>query len=348
MIIILAVLLGIVGLFLSAFFGGTETGFYRVSRIRVQLDAIEGNRIAQWLLHLLNHPSLFIATILLGNNIAHYFVSVAGVIFVQAMFDSTGHSAEILATLLLTPLLFVYGEMFPKYIFMQIPERLLRFAMPLFFVFLVLTLPISLMIWLLNRSLAFLLGERQEPLQLRLARRELAKRFDEGQEHGLILPSQRQLTRNVFHVASQSVLNYMTPINHYPSVTLAMPPDVMLAVAHKHELSEFPVFSERTPEQPIGYVRTIELVLALEASDSRLQASGTSIEINPEARSPKSEAFLRELIEIDDGHSPLNAMLLFQAGDESLALVVDDNDNILGLISEKRLMSFLFAEKGHG
>ena len=365
MTILLAVVLGSIGLLLSAFFGGTETGFYRVSRIRVQLDAVEGNRLAQWLLHLFNHPSLFIATILLGNNIANYTVSTASVILVHALVTTTGNSAEILATLLLTPFLFVYGEMFPKYVFMQIPEQAFRYALPLFFVFLVLMLPVSLVIWLFNRCLAFLLGEKHEPLQKRLARRELIKRFDEGQEHGIILPSQRQLTRNVFNVASQSILHSMTPINHYPAITLAMSPVEMFSVARELGLAEFPVFdaglqasdfrlqetvsnpkpevlspkSEACPLQPVGYVRTIELALAL-------QPSGENIESNPEARSLKPEACslpLRELIAIDDDHSPLNAMLLFQASGESLGMVTDENGHIPGLISEKRLMSILFS-----
>jgi len=325
MTIFLAVLVGGVGMFLSAFFGGTETGFYRVSRIRVQLDAIEGHRLSQWLLHLINHPSLFIATILFGNSFANYLISAATVVFVQEVFHPTGNSTEILATLLLTPFLFVYAEMFPKYLFMQSPERLLRLALPPFLVFLVLLLPISMFIWLLNRSLTLLLGEKHEPLRTRLARHELIKRFEEGQEHGLILPSQRQLTRNVFHVALQPLLHYVTPIKDYPAITLTMPPHEMLAVARRHELSEFPVFPDGNLGQPTAYVRTMELALAC--------ASG----------SDPVELPLREWIEIHDSHSPLNAMLLFQASDESLALVVDAGSHILGLISEKRLMNVLFS-----
>jgi CBS domain containing-hemolysin-like protein len=259
---------------------------------------------------------------------SNYLISAATVVIVQAMFTLSGNSAEILATLLITPFLFVYCEMFPKYIFMQSPERLLRFAMPMFFVFFILLLPITLVIWLLNRGLALLLSEQHKPLQTQLARQELVKRIDEGQEYGLILSSQRQLTRNVFNVASQSIMHYTTPIDHYPVMTRAMSPVEMLAVAQQHELSEFPVFSDRNPEQPIGYIRTIELALSslADATDS------DSIEMP-----------LRELIEIDDDHSPLNAMLLFQTGDETLALVIDENDNTLGLISEKRLMNVLFS-----
>ena len=369
---ILTVLLGIIGVTLSAFFGGTETGFYRVSRIRVQLNAIEGDRISRLLLHLINHPSLFIATILLGNSFANYLISAAAVLFVQTVFVTTGNSAEILVTLLLTPFLFVFAEMFPKYIFMQAPERLLRCIMPPFFVFHVLMLPISSVIWLLNRSFAFLLGETHEPLHLRLARRELTKRFDEGQEYGLILPAQRQLTRNVFQVASQSILHYMTPVSHYPVVTLAMPPVEMLVIAKRYELSEFPVFAEGsgtkdeeqgardedflplTPHpsplrlQPVGYVRTIELALALTAVNQSRDGNGAVIPPNDFRGFDLSNTIalpLRELIEIDNDHSPLNVMLLFQACDESLGMVTDENDNILGLISEKCLMSILFTGK---
>lgn len=342
MMVVLAILLGLVGLFLSSFFSGTETGFYRVSRIRVQLDAIEGHRLSQWLLHLINRPSLFIATILIGNNIANYLVSTAGVIFVQAVFVAAGDSAEILATLMLTPLLFVFGEMFPKYLFMQTPERMLKRILPLFFVFLVLLLPISLIIWLFNRGLSFLLGEKHEPLQTKFARRELTRRFDEGQEYGLILPSQRQLTRNVVTVATQSILYYMTPINDYPMIRFSASPQEMLAIAKKYELPEFPVFSDWNENLPVGYVRTIELALALTQADATSDMSKKDGDPKPEITAP-----VRELIEIDDDHSPLNAMLLFQAGGESLAIVVDEDDNILGLISEKRLMSVLFAGEKH-
>ena len=329
MMIVLALLLGAVGLSLSGFFSGTETGFYRVSRIRVQLDAIEGHRFAQWFLLLINRPSLFIATILLGNNIANYIVSTAGVIFVQTVFVSAGGSGEILATLLLTPFLFVYGEMFPKYIFLQVPEQMLKRVLPLFFVFLILLLPISLIIWLLNHCLSLLLGERHEPLQNKLARRELTRRFDEGQEYGIILPAQRQLTRNVFAVASQSIWHYMTPIDSYPMIQSSMPPREMLALAQEHDLPEFPVFSDWNAALPVGYVRTIELALAITQSEDEIEAP------------------LRELNEIDDDHSPLNAMLLFQAAGESLVMVTDKNDNILGLISEKRLMSVFFSGEKH-
>ncbi|MDR1385528.1 MAG: CNNM domain-containing protein [Planctomycetaceae bacterium] len=353
--IVVAILLGIIGLILSGLFSGTEMGFYRVPRIRVQLDAIEGRRFSQWLLWLINRPSLFIATILIGNNTANYLVSTAGVLFVQTAFEPTGNSPEIIATLMLTPFLFVYGEMFPKYVFMQIPETALKYTMPVFFVFLVIFLPISIIVWLLNRVLSLLLGEKEESLQLRLARREISRRFDEGQEAGLILSAQRILARNVFQTASRSILHDVTPLTDYPMIRRSTPPREMLTIATHHALSEFPVFSDWNAEQPVGYVRTIELALAARQSKNNRdkQNAGHDVVSETELTSVDSnvptdqvEMPVRELLEFDDDHSPLNALLLFQATGESVALVVGENDKIHGLISEQRLLHIMFSGKG--
>ncbi|MDR1493767.1 MAG: CNNM domain-containing protein [Planctomycetaceae bacterium] len=354
--IVFAILLGITGLILSGLFSGTEMGFYRVPRIRVQLDAIEGRRSSQWLLWLINRPSLFIATILIGNNIANYLVSMSGVFFVQAMFEPTGNSPEILATLILTPLLFVYGEMFPKYVFMQIPETALKYTTPIFFVFLALFLPISIFVWALNRGLSLLLDEKEKPLRLRLARHEISRRFDEGQEAGLILPAQRILARNVFQTASRSILHDVTPIADYPAIKRSTPPREMLALAESLAISEFPVFSDWNAKQPVGYVRTIELALAVRQSKSNKNREKTTTEraaiseaeltsADSDISTGDAETPVRELLEFDDDHSPLNVLLLFQATGESVALVVGENDKIHGLISEKRLLHTMFSGK---
>ena len=60
------------GLILSALFSGSEIGFYRIPRVRLRLDALEGDFIARGLLWLTNYPTLFVATTLIGNNIANY------------------------------------------------------------------------------------------------------------------------------------------------------------------------------------------------------------------------------------------------------------------------------------
>ena len=72
------------GLALSAFFSGAETGFYRVQRLRLVLDGMSGNWLASGLLALANRPSLYVATTLIGNNVANYMTSLAIVLSVNS------------------------------------------------------------------------------------------------------------------------------------------------------------------------------------------------------------------------------------------------------------------------
>lgn len=322
-----ALFLLLLGFVHSSFFGGAEAGFYRVPRIRIQIDAIAGNKIARAILWLINHPSFFIATVLVGNNLANYLVSMGGVLLIQALFNMTGDLGSILATILLTPFLFVLGEMFPKYLALNAPHRFLRRIAPFFSFYVFLFLPITIVFWLIDQGIALVLGKKHEAIRTILARKELARGLDEGEYAGVLFSVQRTLTQNVFRVASQSMQQFTTPLSVFPEWTREMPPETLLSEAKKHRKSEFPLFSEQTPKQPIGYLRTFELELTLKQSESG-----------------KFSFPLRELIEINEAHSPLNALLLFQATGESLAYVENDRGEITGLVSEDDLRRLMFSK----
>lgn len=122
---ILAIVLFVVGVLLSAFFSGTETGLYRVSRTRLVLDGLSGSYLAKSLIWLINRPTVFVATTLVGNNVANYVVSFSIVLGAAALFGSGGAS-ELLAPILLTPIVFVFGGIDAQELFLR---RALSFAM---------------------------------------------------------------------------------------------------------------------------------------------------------------------------------------------------------------------------
>ena len=113
------------GLALSALFSGSETGFYRIPRVRLRLDALGGDWFARGLLWLTNHPSLFVATTLIGNNIANYFTALSIVMAVGHLFGEST-SLQLVVPIVFAPILFVYGELLPKSVFYYMPNRLLR------------------------------------------------------------------------------------------------------------------------------------------------------------------------------------------------------------------------------
>ena len=118
-------LLFLFGLALSALFSGSETGFYRIPRVRLRLDALGGDWFVRGMLWMTNHASLFVATTLIGNNIANYCTALAIVMAVNHFLDNST-SLQIIAPIVFSPILFVYGELLPKSVFYYMPNRLLR------------------------------------------------------------------------------------------------------------------------------------------------------------------------------------------------------------------------------
>ncbi len=207
---ILALTIFMIGLLLSAFFSGSETGLYRVSRTRLVLDGLSGSRVAKGMVWLLNHPAIFVATTLVGNNVANYMTSLAIVIGVQQWF--TGNAvAELLGPMMLTPVVFVFGELLPKYLFFHAPYKLLKATRPLLIVATFLFAPISLLLGLLGNLLQSITGQTPFQLRLTMARRELDQVLRAGHEAGLLGSSQRELATRLFEIGNRPAIQFGVP-----------------------------------------------------------------------------------------------------------------------------------------
>ncbi len=311
-----------VGVLLSALFSGSETGFYRATKMRLALDAMAGDPVARGLHWLTNHATLFIATTLVGNNLANYLASLAIVILTQTLFPGESTVAEILAPLILAPLIFVYGELLPKNLFLHAPNRLLRLGGPLLLVFVVLFFPISAVLWGLNRILTWLVPESPELVRLKLARRELERVLEEGHEAGILHPAQRSFAQAIFHLAKRPVSTYTLPLGDVPRARANMSRDEILQLARRCRLAAVPVESVDGQRRLIGYYRVIDL---------RLHASG-------------DDALLRPLMTIHETDSYLTALTRMHGSHESLAQVVGDSGRAVGILTAKRLHEPLFYQ----
>jgi len=307
------------GLLLNAFFSGSETGFFRVTRIRLVLDAMGGDRTARGLLWLTNHPSMFIATALVGNNLANYLTSLAIVIGAQALI--TGHVliAELIAPLLFAPVLFVYGDLLPKNLFLRAPNRLLRAGGPLFLFFTVLFLPVTGLLWCLNRVLSGFVRQSPDRVRLTLAKRELQNALDEGHEAGVLYPAQTQLARGIFAVASQPVVQCATPPGDVPRARDNVTKSEVQRVARRFRIAEVPIEGAGAgavgDKQLVGYVRVIDL--SLDPSEG----------LGP----------VRPFLEVSSTDTHIGALQKMQAAGESLARVIDADGNTVGILTAGRL-----------
>ena len=330
--------LGIASLVLGAVFSGTETAFYRVSRLRLKLDALGGDTIAKWFLWLVNNPGFFIATLLVGNNAATYGVSVAMVLFFGYVLpNNTGFYVELAGTLLLTPILFVWGEMFPKNLALSTPNRMLRFFSPIIAVACWLFLPLTVVLWGINKIIGGIVGESGNTITKTLGRRELSRILVEGKETGIFSDTQRRLAEGIFNCSDRLIKDYTLPQSQFPTITTAMKPEHVLGIVRQFNLLTLPVYeTDANPESrdlPLGYVRTIDLELAV-----RHQLDEQSQQL---ARLLQTELPLSSMVELSAHHTLLTGLILLQTMRSSFGCVVDEYNLCLGFVSVDQLRDVL-------
>ncbi len=312
----------IAGIGLSAFFSGCETGFYRASRLRIVMDAMQGDKVSRRILFLTNRPHLFVATALVGNNTANYIASLAIVLLSNSIFGS-GLLMELLASVFFSPLVFVYGELMPKNLFYQAPNYLLRLTSRLFLFFAVVFAPISALLWLLGKILEHLFGQSPQKIRLTLARKDLGDFFVEGQHAGILHPTQLQLAQNFFLVATIPVSRSMTPLSKIRVVDQSETRMAARQKSQRMKMTELVVVDGRSGELT-GYLRTIELFLNDEPG-------GLSRFVNP-------------LVDISQNELHGEAIMKLQASGELMGRVVDDQGNTQGVVTLDALIRPLLED----
>lgn len=318
MIVILLCL--VAGLALSALFSGAETGFYRIPRLRLVLDALQGDPIAKGLLWFTRHPTFFVATVLTGNNLANYIISVSIVALVYYYFSTANEVVAVVASSLATPFVFVYAELLPKTVFLQRPDRLLRPVSPLFFAFGLLFLPLTFPLWMLGRLLARIAREPSERWETSLARRELKRILGEAKAAGVLRPVQYRLAEVVFELGTVPITELCVSAESLPAVPAGISVEEALATAAKWKAPELLL---RHPEarSVIGYVRTVDLIL----------------------KGAKALREPRPLPSLPAAHSALEVLVHLVHADEPWVQLEGAGRDVVGYVSRKKLVALLLA-----
>lgn len=317
---ILAILLIVLGIGLSAFFSGSETGFYRVTRVRLAIDAKSGRIVARALYWLVTKASLVVATVLIGNNIANYVVSLGLVLLSGHILAPESQLASAIP-LLMTPVLFVYGELLPKFLFYQAPYRLLRMGAPLMLLCTILFLPASIFVLLLEALWSRLMGRGTTAPAAARERQELQRVLVEGQEAGVVLPIQRELAQNLFTYGGRPIRSFATPIRALPVVQHNAKREEILRVALARGQGIIGVTTE-DGKQLLGCYLVAELLLVDETQAIKPQNVGAA----------KAK------------ETTIQVLTRMQSQQCSVVQVFDANKTLLGIVTKERLTSLLLSQ----
>jgi CBS domain containing-hemolysin-like protein len=307
---ILAASLFLIGLMLSAFFSGSETGLYRVSRTRLVLDGLSGSATARGIVWLLNHPAIYVATTLVGNNLANYVTSFAIVLGVSTLFGA-GSTTELIGTVLMTPIVFVFGELLPKYLFYHAPYQLITATRPLLLMATIVFAPISLVLGLLGQVLQKVTGQTPFRLRLAMARGELDQVLRQGHEAGILAAGQRSLAQQLFEVGNQSAISFGVPANRLAVVDAPVDVDEARHRARRHN---HPIVLVRRSGRIVGFVWYADLCVRQ-----------PSVELMPTIRGRVSDRHLQVLLR------------LYDAGSD-VAVLMDDSGDVRAVVTRRQLV----------
>jgi putative hemolysin len=123
---------------LSGLFAGAETGVYRLSRLRLQLG-IERKKLSFMLLGKTMRDSTgLLLSMLIDTNLTHYIVTsiITYLLWKNVLYKAeTANTAEIFATFITVPVLFVFTELIPKNIFFYRADYVMPPLAPLLYIF---------------------------------------------------------------------------------------------------------------------------------------------------------------------------------------------------------------------
>jgi putative hemolysin len=312
---ITAVLLLIVGMSLSAFFSGTETGFFRATRVRLALDALAGSWVSKALLWMTSQPSIFVATALVGTNLSHYIVSMSVVLASQVIAPKGGSAVEIAETLVVAPVMFLLCDLLPKNLYYDAPNRLLKRSAIPFMIFGVLFAPVTAVLWVISWLFQKITGSESQEFSLRLARRELGDLLAEGHEAGILKPAQQSLAQAMLAVAGLPVRAFASPSSRVVRVTTTMSKSDIIRIAQHHRRALLPVEDTRNKRELVGYLRIMDLYLD---------------------NSPDLPE-LRPMVILRDGQSCLSALRRLSDKEDALGHVVDQKGKTVGFVTGREL-----------
>ena len=313
------VLLSAVGLLLcAAIFSGAETGVYSVSRVRLEAEAVEGRRSARQLSRLLRDDAWLLITLMLGSNLMLELLT--------SLTESTlgrwplpGFAPELAAALVVTPVVFLLGELIPKDFVRRRPHLLLALVAPVIQVFRWLVSPLAWPLAQLSLGLERVLGLRQEDVARILRREEMVELLAESRRTGALAPQAAELAHHVLVLRSTPLSRVAVPWDRVECVDLERGEENARAVVARSAYTRLPVLRAGPDKKRvvIGYLHQLDVLGAapgeplerllrpieelpadvpLDRAVARLQASGQRLAIVGSLRAPRGFVSLMDLL----------------------------------------------------
>jgi CBS domain containing-hemolysin-like protein len=326
------IILILVSILFSAFFSGMEIAFVSANKLRIEIDRKQEKILSGIVSFFIKYPSRFIATMLVGNNIALVVYGFAFAMLLEEPIRNLIGTRSDVAVLLIqtitsTLIILLTAEFLPKTLFRINPNNSLRLLSVPILVFYILLYPVTILtIGISNFTMRYLLRVRpenssSEQVFSKVDLNHFLTTLHMEQKKGNEVTEDLKIFKNALEFSGLKVRDCMIP---RPDV-IAMEEDVKVDELAKRfvesGLSRILIYRD-TIDNVIGYVNSKDLF-----------------------RKPVNIKSLIKSIRYVPETLPVNKLLTgFIKGGKSIALVVDEFGGTSGLITTEDIIEEIFGE----
>ena len=222
----------------SAYFSATETAFTSVNRIRIKNLAGNGDKRAKRVLELTDKYDSLLSTILIGNNIVNILITVIATLLFVELYGSLGPT---IATIVTTVLILIFGEITPKSLAKEIPEKTsMSFGGSIRFVMMIFT-PLNFLFgaWKKLVGKVFKMDAEQG-----ITEEELLTMVEEAETEGGLDEERSELIQNAIEFNGLEAWDILTPRVDVAAIEVDTCKDDILKLFRDTGFSRIPVYDD--------------------------------------------------------------------------------------------------------
>lgn len=227
---------------LSAFFAATETAFTSINRIKIKNMANDGNHKARRVVHLSEKYDDLLSTILIANNVVNIAATaIATVLFI----DLYGDYGPTVATIFSTVIILVFGEITPKTLAKEVPEKFSMFAAPFISAIMVIMIPITFFFAVLKKASLKIFKVSGHH---KITEDELMTMVEEAETDGGIDVDQSELIQNAIEFNDLVAMDVLTPRVDMEAIDIDMTNEEVDRIFRSTGFSRLPVYEDDLDE----------------------------------------------------------------------------------------------------
>ncbi len=305
---------------LSAYFSATETAFSSLNKTRLKAMAEKGNKRAQKTLRLAENYDMLISTILIGNNIVNIAcASISTMLFIELINEQSGPA---ISTLVTTVIVLIFGEITPKSIAKDIPEKFAMFSTPLISVLIVVLTPLN---YLFSQWKKFASKIIKDDEDAKMSQEELLMIVDEVTEEGSLDDDEGDLIKNAIEFTEQEARDILTHRVDLEAIAIDEEKEEIAKIFTKTKLSRLLVYEESI-DNIIGVIHL---------KDFFTEKGITKKPIKDIMATP---VFVQEYEKIND------LLKRLQKNKTHMAVVIDEYGGTLGIVTMEDILEELVGE----